>query len=305
MSKILSFGAIVWDIIEGVPYIGGAPFNLAAHAARCDLQSYMLTSLGMDEFGDRSLVEMERLGVGRSYVQRDPQHATATVVVTLSETGQPTYDIKDNVSYDFIAANEQLFDAIERDRFTAFSFGTIEQRTPTTRETLYQILKLLKDIHVLFDVNLRLDYYSREIITASLEYATILKINSEEAHVLSEMLYNRPLSEQEFANLIRGDYEIETVLVTRGEQGCMVISDGVSAELPGVSVAVVDTVGAGDAFSAGFLAELCRDKSPEESARFANRLGAFVASRRGAIPPYDDETMKLIRANNGGRQSER
>jgi hypothetical protein len=98
MGKVLSFGAIVWDIIEGVPYVGGAPFNLAAHAAKCGIPSFMLTCLGRDEFGRRSLAEMKRLGVGQRYVQFDPEHPTATVVVSLSETGQPSYDIKDEVN---------------------------------------------------------------------------------------------------------------------------------------------------------------------------------------------------------------
>ncbi len=299
MSKLLSFGAIVWDVIEGVPYIGGAPFNLAAHAAKCGLPAQMLTRLGTDDFGDRSLAEMERLGVGRSYVQRDPLHATATVTVSLSAAGQPAYDIKDNVSYDFIEADEQLLAAIKRDRFTAFAFGTIEQRSPTTRNSLALILPRLRDVHVLYDVNLRLHYYSPEIIAASLAHATILKLNDEEAGVLSRMFYERTLPEAEFARRIGGDYEIETVLITRGERGCLVLNDGDCAELPGISVKVADTVGSGDAFSAGFLAALNREKTPLEAAQFANRLGAFVASRRGAIPCYDDDIETLIRCKCG------
>lgn len=296
MNKLLSFGAIVWDIIEGVPYIGGAPFNLAAHAAKCRLPAQMLTRLGKDDLGERSLAEMERLGVGCNYVQRDAVHATPTVIVTLSPDGQPTYDIKDNVSYDFIEAGEKLLAAIESDRFTAFAFGTIEQRSPTTRNALNMILGRLPDMHVFYDVNLRLHYYSPEIIAAGLAKATILKLNSEEADVLSRMFYKRSLPEAEFARCVRGDYGIGTVLVTRGERGCLVASDGDCAELPGIAVDVADAVGAGDAFSAGFLAALCRDKSPCEAAEFANRLGAFTASRRGAIPSYSVEVEKLIQS---------
>ena len=193
MNKALSFGAVVWDIIEGVPYIGGAPFNLAAHLAKCAIPSYMLTSLGQDEFGDRSLAEMERLGVDRRYVQIDPEHPTATVVVTLSEAGQPTYEIKDRVSYDYIRADAPLLDAIVREEFEVFCFGTIEQRSPTTRQSLRKILGRVAGAHVLYDVNLRLDYYSREIVTESLTYTTILKLNDEETRVLGEMLFGRSL----------------------------------------------------------------------------------------------------------------
>ena len=294
MNKLLSFGAIVWDIIEGVPYIGGAPFNLAAHAVRCGLPSYMLTNLGKDEFGGRSLEEIKRLGVERSYVQIDPEHPTPTVKVTLSETGQPTYEIMDNVSFDFIRADEKLLDAIERDRFTAFCFGTLEQRGQTTYGSLHRILERIEDLHVYYDVNLRLDFYSREIITASLRHTTILKVNDDEVRVLAEMLYDGALSDHEFSKRVRGEYEIDTVLVTRGSEGCMVMGDGILAEFPGIPVTVEDTVGAGDGFSAGFLAKLCQGKSCDEAAEFANRLGAFVASQRGPIPEYSDEIEGII-----------
>ncbi len=301
MIKVLSFGAIVWDIIEGTPYIGGAPFNLAAHLAKCGIASSMLTRLGQDEYGQRSLTEMKRLDVDRSYVQIDPDRPTPTVVVTLSEGGQPHYDIQDNVSYDFIKADKGLLHAVQREKFAAFCFGTLEQRSQTTRESLHKILKQLTALHVFFDVNLRLDYYSREIITASLGPTTILKVNDDEVRVLAELLFGRSLSQHEFSNRIRDKFEIATVLVTRGSRGCLVMSEGVLAEFPGVPVKVADTVGAGDAFSAGFLAELCRGKSCQEAAELANRLGAFVASKPGAIPEYSDEIKKTILRHEPGR----
>ena len=298
-NKILSFGAVVWDIIEGVPYIGGAPFNLAAHLAKCGVSSYMLTRVGQDEFGERSLAEIDRLGVHRRYVQIDPEHATPTVLVTLSETGQPSYEIKDNVSYDHIRADDRLADEIVREEFTAFCFGTIEQRSPTTRESLRTILQRLKDTRIFFDVNLRLDHYNREILSESLKYATMLKLNDEEAHVLGDMLLGKSLSQREFADRVRVEYDIATVLVTRGERGCLVVDDGVSVEIPGLSVDVADTVGPGDAFSAGFLARLCCGESAVEAAEFANRLGAFVASRRGAIPAYSADLEQMIKQDEG------
>ena len=176
-----------------------------------------------------------------------------------------------------------------------FCFGTIEQRSPTTRQSLRKILGRVAGAHVLYDVNLRLDYYSREIVTESLTYTTILKLNDEETRVLGEMLFGRSLSEREFSDRIREEYDIATVLITRGERGCLVVDDGVSVEIPGVPVDVVDSVGPGDAFSAGFLARLCCGESAVQAAEFANRLGAFVASRRGAIPAYNAEIERLIK----------
>ncbi len=297
MSRVLSFGAILWDIIEGIPYIGGAPFNVAAHLAKCGVPSYMLTCLGRDDFGRRSLAEMERLGVQQDYVQFDSEHPTATVVVSLSETGQPSYDVKDNVSYDCIRVDEALADAVAGEGFAAFCFGTIEQRRPVARRSLYNVLERLNDAHVLYDVNLRLHYYSREIVQKSLEHTTILKLNDEETRVLSEMLFEKSLSQEDFARRVRDDYGIATVLVTRGAKGCLLVSHNGVTEFPGVSVKVADAVGAGDAFAAGFLAGLCSGESLEQATEFANRLGAFVASQRGAIPEYDQEIRNMIENN--------
>ena len=297
MSKVLSFGAILWDIIEGIPYVGGAPFNVAAHLAKCGVPSYMLTCVGRDDFGRRSLAEIERLGVQQDYVQFDSEHPTGTVVVSLSETGQPSYDITDNVAYDYIRVDEASADAIAAEGFAAFCFGTMEQRRPVARRSLYHVLERLKDVHVLYDVNLRLHYYSREMVQKSLKHTTILKLNDEETGVLSEMLFEKPLSQEDFARRVRGDYEIDTVVVTRGAEGCLLVGhDGVT-EFAGVSVKVADAVGAGDAFAAGFLAGVCSGESLEQATQFANRLGAFVASQRGAVPEYDQEIADMIENN--------
>lgn len=293
-KKIVSFGAVLWDIIRGVPYIGGAPFNLAAHLAKCGMHSGMLTSIGRDELGERALREIDRLGVDRTYVLVDEEHPTPTVRVHLTGDGQPTYDVEENVSYDFIRLSQQQMDAFHREQLSAFCFGTIEQRSEVTRTTLHRILPRLKDVHVLYDVNIRLHYYSKQIIIDSLAHATIAKLNDEEARLMADLLYGRRMPQKDFASALRDDYQLDTVLVTRGHNGCAVLDGEDWTEHPGRKVRVADAVGAGDAFAAAFLAEYCREKSPAEAAAVANELGAYVASQNGAVPDYSDEIRTLL-----------
>jgi len=113
--KLLSFGEVLWDIINGQAYIGGAPFNLAAHASRCGLESYLLTCVGTDDLGNRALIEMDRLNVSGKYVQKDSKHPTGTVTVSLSADGQPSYTIHKNVAWDFIEVNKSILSALDWD----------------------------------------------------------------------------------------------------------------------------------------------------------------------------------------------
>jgi len=138
-----------------------------------------------------------------------------------------------------------------------------------------------------YDVNLRQKYYSKEIINKSLSVSGIVKLNDDEAKVLPEIVFNKKMDEKEFATELCRGYRVKIVCVTRGGNGCAVYSGGEFREIPGIKVKVIDTVGSGDAFSAGFLFKHCSGKDPFEAAEFANRLGAFVASKRGAIPDYD------------------
>jgi len=294
--KFVSFGEILWDIIDGKEHLGGAPFNLAAHLARCGVESFMISSLGDDDLGRRALREMDRLAVDAAYVRIDPEHPTGTVDVTLSEAGQPSYCINENAAYDFIAPTEEQIDAVSAGGFHVFCFGTLAQRSETTRSALRELLSRFKGAHVFCDINLRQDYYSKELVKHSLASATILKLNDEEVGELSMLLRGECLSLKVFSEMVSEQYNLDLVIVTRGEKGCVTFREGRYREHPGKSVRVADAVGAGDAFSAAFLYKFCAEGDPAEAARVANELGAFVASRRGAIPDYTEDIKTVLRS---------
>lgn len=291
--SFLSFGAVLWDIIEGREYLGGAPFNVAAHLARCGARSLICTSVGNDDRGLRVLAEMQRLGVDATFVNVDPQHPTGTVSVELHD-GQPSYVIHEQVAWDFIRVQDDLLDRLAEFQLQAFCFGSLDQRNVVSRQTLVDLLDRLPDIPVYFDVNLRQSYYTEDILRHSLERSSILKLNDEETRVLGQLLFDQERGIEEFSRAAADEFGLAVVVVTLGGEGCAVLHQGSFTRVRTQPVTVIDAVGAGDAFSAGFLWKYCQGASPVEAAELANQLGAFVASQRGAIPEYSREIRQRL-----------
>lgn len=294
--KVLSFGEILFDIIEGQPYLGGAPLNFAAHLARCGAKSYIISRVGADELGKLAHLKIEELGVETGLIQKDGQHATGTVDVVL-ENGQPDYTIQEQVAWDYIEAGE-AGKLMEEAEFDVFYFGTLAQRNKKSRESLHDLLKHSHIGQIFYDVNLRKGYYDREILQNSLRLCTILKLNDEEVRKLSALLFEKEMDNEVFAEAVVKEYGVETIVVTSGEEGCYVFVEGNMIFVKGYPAQVQDTVGAGDAFSAAFIYHFFHTQNAQQAADVANRLGAFVASSRGPIPPYTDEIRKMLEVGN-------
>ena len=292
--KALSFGEIVWDVIQGQEHLGGAPLNLAAHLAQMGCASAMISRLGRDRLGRAARVAMTGLGMDVALVQEDPVHPTGIVDVAVDERGDPTYTIRETAAYDFIELDETLERRLVDEQFDAFCFGTLAQRNEISRKTLRQILDTVHASYVFYDVNLRQQYNDRNVVDDSLRRSKIVKLNDAESHILCELLFARPLDEHEFARQVQKEYEISVFCITKGAGGCSIYVDGLQADFAGHTVEVVDTVGAGDAFSAAFLFHYCQGGDAAESARVANQIGAYVASCAGAIPAYDDAVRNLL-----------
>ena len=267
---VISFGEILWDVIDGVPHIGGAPFNFAAHAAKCGLKSGIVSAVGDDELGRDALKAATGFGVDVSQVSVHPVLPTGTVNVTL-QNGIPSYEIVQPVAWDEIALPERLHSTPR-----AFYFGTLSQRGPLSAATLSELLRKFESSIVFFDVNLRQDFWDAEIVGKGLANADILKVNDEEMNRLGfvpdDLLARFP--------------RLKIIVETRGALGCRIASrKGERFESPAFTdEPVVDTVGAGDSFSAAFLASLLREESLESAAEAGNRLAGRVAARAGAIP---------------------
>lgn len=275
--KSISFGEILFDVIGNTEHLGGAPFNLTAHLAKLGNQSWIISAVGQDARGEKIKAEAKKLGVHDDFLQTN-KFPTGYVQVEIDIQGKPTYEIHENVAYDNIEA------VMPEENFDCFCFGTLAQRNSVSRQALRETLNNTETEEVFYDVNLRQNYYSREIIEESLRFCTIIKLNDEEVVVLSKLLFDSDLGEAEFAKMIQKKYNIKIVIITRGSKGCAVFAEDDMVEVQGIKVEVKDTVGAGDAFSAGFLHKYFGTKNIKESAEFANELGAYVASKSGAIP---------------------
>ncbi len=295
MMRVISFGEILWDIIEGVPHIGGAPFNLAAHLSKMGSLAILISAVGNDDLGKRALFAASNYGLVIDYVKTQPALPTGTVDVRLSQNGIPDFTIHDPAAWDEIEATDKDIAGMSGDEVNAFCFGTLAQRSGKNRETLLRLLDAIKPSLVFYDVNIRQSYYTREWIEFSLVRSDIVKLNDDEARLLSSMLFGADMDERSFAVRLCESFSIERLCITRGERGAAVYGNGRFIEIPGIPVRVADTVGAGDAFGAAFLYAHLRGHSMESAAGFAVRIGSFVASCAGAVPEYSSEIIEAIR----------
>ena len=293
--KVISCGAVLWDFIGDRRHIGGAPFNVCAHLAKLGEESAMLTRIGRDALGDEALRLMVQLGVNTGYVQVDSNHPTGWGKVDLDDEGVAQYTFAEEPAYEFIEAHPQLITSLHEARIDAFCFSTMEQKGGVTRQTLRTVLERARPRHVLFDVNVRIDFYPRDMVEESLSTSTIVKLNDEELGLVSRRLYDQELAGAAMLARLRERFPVEVLCVTRGEKGCSVYCDQVSQDIEGIRVQVKDTVGSGDAFSAAFLSCYVRTGDAVESARRGTRLGAYVASRSGAVPEYSEQAHLLAR----------
>ena len=284
--KALLFGEILWDIIDSKPYIGGAPFNLAAHLAKMGLESTLVSSVGKDALGKKALKEAEKRGINSSFITVHPNLPTGIVEVSLDERGHPTYLIKENVAWDNIILDLDLADSLAKNKWEVFCFGTLAQRTKEDREVLNQIISQAHPHQVFYDVNLRQDYYKKEWIEKSLCQSSIVKLNDREALIVSELLFGQTLKQEKLAELICQEYDLSIVCITHGKNGSSVYHDGNLEKAPGINGPVADTVGGGDSYSAGFLFSYLYGTSMYEAAEFAEIVGNFVVSQSGAVPKY-------------------
>ena len=291
--KTLVFGEILWDVIEGREYLGGAPLNFAAHITKCGSNATIVSAVGDDNRGWRAIQEITKLKVNHAAVNIFAGIPTGIVDVMLNQ-GQPTYHIEENVAYDFINLEQTLPELLKLQPFDVFYFGTLAQRASKSREALNELLKAMPFKHIFYDVNLRKDAYSPDVIRNSLRRSTIFKLNTEEVTVISNLLFKTTLSMENFCRYISDEFPVSLIIITAGEQGCHVYVNNSLVSLPGVPIKVVDAVGAGDAFSAAFMAHYYNTSNAVAAARIANRVGSFVAGMPGPIPEYSNELKQEL-----------
>jgi fructokinase len=295
MIKVLSFGELLWDIIGGKAYIGGAPFNLASHLAKMGIQSTYISSVGKDDLGEKASKIAEHYGLDTDYISIHSTLPTGKVNVFLDKKGNPQYTINKNTAWDEIILQDNLKNILFKEYWDAFCFGTLAQRTKSNRELLYALIPELNCKNIFYDVNLRQNYYQKEWIEHSLELSNMLKLNEEEVATLSELLLGKVASKEDFCHAMSSKYFLKIICITLGESGSIVYDGQNCFQVPGVKVKVIDTVGAGDSYSAAFLFSFLSGWNPRKCGEFANQVGAFVASQSGAVPEYSLELKEKIK----------
>lgn len=285
MTKtIFAFGELLWDILPSCTVLGGAPFNFVYRVNSLGDTGLMVSRLGQDELGRRAFDQVVQLGLDTTYIQWDEQLPTGTVQVNFDEDKKPDYVIVPHVAYDQIELTDTLEDAVST--ADCLCFGTLSQRAVKSRKTIEQLLERADQSLRFLDINLRKDCHSLETISFSLQKADVLKLNEDEIHQLGLMLGISSRNIPEFCEKILDKWSLEYCVVTLGEKGAFAVStSGEKVYVPGIKVKVADSIGSGDAFSAGFVNKLLCGTSIDQAARFGNVLGALVATKEGATCP--------------------
>lgn len=284
MNDFVVFGEILFDCFKDSAKLGGAPLNAAAHLTKLGLRGTLVSAVGDDELGRRALEKLREIGLDARDVAllKDRPTGRADVVMHGADAD---YEFNEGAAWDFIPCPDSVDESA-----SILYFGTLAQRSRVSRETLATLVRKVKAKYVFYDVNIRKKFYTDEIIKAGLDVCTILKVNDEELPLVARAAGCKT------ARDIAEQYGIDIVLVTEGERGASAVCRGGQTYRTGiVETSVVDTVGAGDAFSAGFLASLVRGGSPDAALRAGSLLASYVVSRRGAVPDYDAALVSALK----------
>lgn len=284
--RILGFGEILWDLFEDQEHLGGAVLNLCVHASRLGHDVSLISAVGNDDRGRRALEKLAALGLSTRFVPVAADHPTGIVTVTVDPGGEPSYVIHRPAAYDSVSLSEADFGTLSAFLPDWICYGTLHSMAPDARELLRALVARHPHARRFYDVNLRRDSFTEELVPELLKFAHLVKFNEAEARAVQAMFGTGEESLEAFCRNYAERLGWQGVCVTRGEQGCALLLHDRYEELDGYPIQVVDTVGAGDAFAAAFLHGVHAGWPPRRVGEFANRLGSLVASRPGGIAEW-------------------
>jgi fructokinase len=299
---ILGIGELLWDMLPEGPALGGAPANFTVMAGRLGNHAVILSRIGRDDLGRRAIDRLDPLPVDTSNLEVDPVHETGRVTVKF-ENGEPHYTIHQPAAWDFFELTDEWVKLAER--ADAICFGSLAQRSVESRKTIQTLAANTPSACIrVFDVNLRAPFYSPEVIQESLELATVVKMNEQEAPTILDLLGLVVSGESTTANyllvcaqrLLQEFPALELVAITRGGSGSLLVNREEWHDHPGLPVKVADPIGAGDAFTAAMTHYILRGAGLAALNAAGNRWGGWVASQSGAMPPLPDSVRDSIAA---------
>ena len=295
MKRLLvGIGELLWDLLPTGRELGGAPANFAYHVTSLGGEGVVVSCVGSDEEGQQIADRLHTLSLSCEYIAIDQIHPTGAASVEIDVEGKPSYIIHEDVAWDFIPRTPELAKLARR--ADAVCFGTLAQRTIVSRATIRGFLEGTSGNALrIFDINLRQSFYSRDVIEESLQLANVLKLSDEELMVVRDLLSlcgDAPMILRELSRR----YNLRLIAVTRGEGGSILYSGEETSIHPGHQTEVVDTVGAGDSFTAALAMGVLRGQSLDSINSNASRVAAYVCSRPGATPELPDELRNVVKS---------
>lgn len=279
--SFVCFGEILWDILPNEEVPGGAPMNVAYHLQQLGNQPVIITQIGNDKAGADLLELLQEQQIDTRFVLQTSEYPTGLVNAIPQENGDMQYTILQPVAWDHIQYDHELAKVVKQADY--FIFGSLAARSEVSSHTLLQLLQVART--KVLDINLRAPHYTKESITPLLNAADILKLNEEELILITNWWGSFDSLEAR-ATYLYNTYQLQLVVVTKGADGAMVYNGKQFYYQDGIPVKVVDTIGSGDSFLAAFITQYAMGKPIPEALLFATKLGSFVASSKGAWPPY-------------------
>lgn len=300
MSKaaiMVGLGEVLWDLLPSGRMLGGAPTNFAYMASVLGDHGIVASRVGKDALGQEACEVMNNLGLTTEYIQRDGEHETGSAAILLDSEGLPTFTIKESIAWDFLKwtpAWEELSGQAD-----VVCYGSLAQRSPISAVTIDRFLRSTREGALkIFDVNLRQSFYTTEILRKLALKANIMKLTNQELRrVGSLFLLGSSDDEEGLAKWLQREFELELVCITRGDRGSLLVSENDVVEHTGLAVEVVDTVGAGDAFTACLAHLFMRGYPLREISESANRFAAWIVTQVGATPKVDRRQLQEILVN--------
>lgn len=296
--RVLAIGEMLWDVFPEQELLGGAALNFCANLERLGDTARLITAVGNDARGHRAVEQMSALGMNSQFVQTTVDAPTGAAVVSHETSGEPLFAVLRPAAYDRITVDDALLAGIAEYDPHWIYFGTLFHTVERNEAFTRAVLQAAPSARVFYDMNLRPNQWDFPLVQRLCSLASILKLNEHEVRILAIQRGINPDDPLEsFTQCVSEEFDVPTICITLGANGCFVYDRGLSVHVPGHTIRAEDTVGAGDAFSAAFLHGYDRGFPILETAQLANAVGAVVASRSGATPPWTVNELHAMSAS--------
>jgi fructokinase len=288
--KVAGIGEILWDLLPEGKKLGGAPANFAYHAKVLGAESFAISSVGDDPLGKEIVDQLELNQLSTGYIEVSHLHPTGTVEVKLDDKGKPDFIIHKDVAWDYIFYSNNVAELAGS--LDAICFGSLAQRSEGSRNSIRQMIdSTSKECLRIFDINMRQDYYNYDIVNESLKVANCFKLNEDEFPIVADM-FSIVGNEEVILNEILSKFDLQIIALTKGGEGSILHTNSESSFLSSVEVEAIDTVGAGDAFTAAMGVGLLKNLPLKTIHEQATQLSAYVCTQNGAMPGLPEELVK-------------